>query len=123
MAQWTVGRAVYLNIVALEVNVLNCRISRASSGHDVAVPQRGTASTMNLGQRPAEASSGSVTPDRRTVGLEVSSIDGVTLSDGEGRENAREAAVRYAQAVPNVIINCAPELVICSSLDGVATAL
>ena len=32
-----------------------------------------------------EASSRPVTPDRRKVGLEVSSIEGVTLSDGEGR--------------------------------------
>jgi hypothetical protein len=42
-------------------------------------------------QRPTEASSRPVTPDRRKVGLEVSSIDAVTLSDGEGRENARGA--------------------------------
>jgi hypothetical protein len=61
-------------------------------GHDVAVPRRGAASMKNLSQRPTEASSGSVTPDRRTAGLEVSLIDGVTLSDGEGRENARGAA-------------------------------
>jgi len=54
-------------------------------GHDVAVPRRGTASTKNLSQRPTEASSRPVTPDRRKVGLDVSSIDGVTLSDGEGR--------------------------------------
>jgi len=46
----------------------------------------------NLGQRPAEASSRPVTPDRRKAGLEVSSIDRVTLSDREGRENAHTAA-------------------------------
>ena len=46
----------------------------------------------NLSQRPTEASSGPVAPDRRKVGLEVSSIDAVTLSDREGRENARGAA-------------------------------
>ena len=56
-------------------------------GHDVAVP-RGTASMRNLSQRPTEASSRPVTPDRRKVGLEVSSIDSVTLSDRESRENA-----------------------------------
>jgi hypothetical protein len=37
----------------------------------------------NLSQRLTEASSRPVTPDRRKVGLEVSSIDIVTLSDGE----------------------------------------
>jgi len=37
----------------------------------------------NLSQRPTEASSRPVTPDRRKVGLEVSSIDSVTLSEGE----------------------------------------
>jgi len=47
---------------------------------------------QNLGQRPAEASSRSVTPDRRKAGLEVSPVDAVTVSDGEGRENARGAA-------------------------------
>jgi hypothetical protein len=47
----------------------------------------------NLSQRPTEASSRPVTPDRRKVGLEVSSIDAVTLSDREGRGNARGAAV------------------------------
>jgi len=31
MAQWTVSQAVYLYIAALEVNVLNCRVSRACS--------------------------------------------------------------------------------------------
>jgi len=49
----------------------------------------------NLSQRPTEASSRPVTPDRRKVGLEVSSIDSVTLSDGESRENAHTPAVRY----------------------------
>ena len=48
---------------------------------------------QNLGQRRAEASSRSVTPDRRKAGLEVSPVDAVTLSDGVGRENARGAAV------------------------------
>jgi hypothetical protein len=60
-------------------------------GHDVAVP-RGTASMRNLSQRPTEASGRPVTPDRRKVGLEVSSIDSVTLSDGESRENAHTPA-------------------------------
>ena len=46
----------------------------------------------NLSQRHTEASSRPVTPDRRKAGLEVGSIDGVTLSDGEGRENAPGAA-------------------------------
>jgi len=50
----------------------------------------------NLSQRPTEASSRPVTPDRRKVGLEVSSIDSVTLSDGESRENAHTPAVMYA---------------------------
>ena len=54
---------------------------------------------QNLGQRPAEASSRSVTPDRRKAGLEVSPVDAVTLSDGEGRENARGAAVRGGYTV------------------------
>jgi hypothetical protein len=48
----------------------------------------------NLSKRPTEASSRPVTPDRRKVGLEVSSIDSVTLSDGEGRENAHTPADR-----------------------------
>jgi hypothetical protein len=61
-------------------------------GHDVAMPRRGTASTKNLSQRPMEASSRPVTPDRMKVGLEVSPVDAVTLSDVEGRENARGAA-------------------------------
>ena len=43
----------------------------------------------------AEASSRLVTPDRRKAGLEVSPVDAVTLSDGEGRENARGAADLY----------------------------
>jgi hypothetical protein len=30
MAQWTISLAVYLYIVAFEVNVLNCRMARAS---------------------------------------------------------------------------------------------
>jgi hypothetical protein len=59
-----------------------CRIPRASSG--MMWPCRaGTASMRNLSQRPTEASSRPVTPDRRKVGLEVSSIDSVTLSEGE----------------------------------------
>jgi [ribosomal protein S5]-alanine N-acetyltransferase len=46
--------------------------------------------TKTLGQRPMEASSRLVTQDRRKVGLEVSSIDGVTLSDGRfGRTRAQ----------------------------------
>ena len=52
---------------------------------------------QNLGQRRAEASSRSVTPDRRKAGLEVSPIDGVTLSDREGRENAHSAALLLAE--------------------------
>jgi hypothetical protein len=47
----------------------------------------------NLSQRPTEASSKQVAPDRGKVGLEVSSIHGVTLGDGEGLENAHSAAV------------------------------
>jgi hypothetical protein len=58
-------------------------------GRDVAVPRRGAASTKNLSQRPTEASADQSRPDRREVGLEVSSIDGVTLSDGEGRGRRR----------------------------------
>jgi hypothetical protein len=46
-----------------------------------AVPRRDTASAKNLSQRPTEASSRPVTPDRRKADLEVSSIDGVTLRD------------------------------------------
>ena len=46
----------------------------------------------NLSQRPTEASSRLVTPDRRKVSLEVSSIDAVTLSDRAGQENAHSAA-------------------------------
>jgi hypothetical protein len=53
----------------------------------------GTASTKNLSQRPTEASSRPVTPDCRKVGLEVSSTDDVTLSDGKVGENARRPAV------------------------------
>ena len=56
------------------------------------MPRLGTALRKNLSQRPTEASSRPVTPDRRKVGLAVSSIDGVTLSDGEGLENAHTAA-------------------------------
>jgi len=58
-----------------------------------AVPRRDTASAKNLSQRPTEASSRPVTPDRKKVGLEVSPVDGVTLSDGEGRDNAHTSAV------------------------------
>ena len=54
-------------------------------GRDVAVPRPSTASMKNLSQRPTEASSRPLRPDQGKVGLEVSSIDGVTLSDGEGR--------------------------------------
>jgi len=54
---------------------------------------------QNLGQRRAEASSRSVTSDRRKAGLEVSPVDAVPLSDGEGRENARGAAVLRALLV------------------------
>jgi hypothetical protein len=36
----------------------------------------------NVSQRPTQASSRPVTPDRRRVGLEVSSIDAITLSYG-----------------------------------------
>jgi hypothetical protein len=46
----------------------------------------------NLSQRPTEVSSRPVTPDRRKVGLEVSSVDGMTLSEGVGRENAHTVA-------------------------------
>jgi len=63
-------------------------------GNVVGVPRWGTASTKNLSQRPTEASSRLVTPDRRKVGLEVSSIDGVTLSDG------RVGMARHAVTVP-----------------------
>ena len=82
---------VFLCNGARGVNVRICMIAR-QLGHDVAVPWRGTVSMKNLGQRAAEASSGSVTPGRRKVGLEVSPVDAVTLSDGEGRENAHGAA-------------------------------
>ena len=44
---------------------------------------------QNLSQRPTEVSTRPVTPDRRNVDLEVSSIDAVTLSDREvGRTRA-----------------------------------
>jgi hypothetical protein len=56
----------------------------------------------NLSQRPTEASSRPVTPDRRKVGLEVSSIDSVTLSDGESRENAHTPAVMRGREVLGV---------------------
>jgi tRNA-Thr(GGU) m(6)t(6)A37 methyltransferase TsaA len=46
----------------------------------------------NLSQRPTETSSKPVAPDPRKAGLEVSSIHGVTLSDGEGLENAHTGA-------------------------------
>lgn len=72
-------------------------------GHDVAVP-RGTASMRNLSQRPTEASSRPVTPDRRKVGLEVSSIDSVTLSDGESKENAHTPAVLFDSRVVAPVI-------------------
>ena len=62
-------------------------------GHDAAVPRQATASTKNLSQRPTEASSRLVTPDRRKADLEVSSIDGLKLSDGKVAENAHTAAV------------------------------
>jgi len=62
-------------------------------GHDVALPQRRTC----LAEEPQPATHGglqhTVTPNRRKVGLKVSPIDTVTLSDGEDRENARGAAV------------------------------
>jgi hypothetical protein len=61
-------------------------------GHDVDLLRRGTDSMKNLSQRPTEASSKQVAPDRGKVGLEVSSIHGVTLGDGEGLENAHSAA-------------------------------
>ena len=58
----------------------------------------------NLSQRPTEASSRPVTPDRRKVGLEVSSIDSVTLSDGESKENAHTPAVLFDSRVVAPVI-------------------
>jgi hypothetical protein len=79
-------------------------------GHDVAMP-RGTASMRNLSQRPTEASSRPVTPDRRKVGLEVSSIDSVTLSDGESRENAHTPADMVPDSAPSVSRQCRTRMV------------
>ena len=62
-------------------------------GHDVAVPRRGTASMKKLSQRPTEVPSRLVTPDRRKVGLVVSSIDGC-------RDAERPGKVRRTRTVP-----------------------
>jgi hypothetical protein len=108
----TVGRAGFLYITAYVENSLFCRISRANSG--MMWPCRGgTASMRNLSQRPTEASSRPVTPDQREAGLEVSSIDGVTLSDGEGRENAHTPAAMGASGYPVLGQLWRPERLIC----------
>jgi hypothetical protein len=106
------------------VNIRICRISRASSG--MMWPCRGgTASMRNLSQRPTEASSRPVTPDRRKVGLEVSSIDSVTLSDGDSRENAHTPADLHSSRDRLVAANRARERsVLCaiSERHGALTA-
>ena len=66
----------------------------------------------NLSQRPTEASSRPVRLDRGKVGLKVSSIDAVTLSDGEGRENARGASVMARCPFARMILGRCSELVI-----------
>ena len=78
--------------------------------HDVAVPQRVSRRRRNLGHSSTEASSRPVTPNRPNVGLEVSLIDGVTLSDGEGRENAHTAADMVGCSTVRMTAPARPEL-------------
>jgi len=72
----------------------------------------------NLSQRATEASSRPVTPDRRKASLKVSLIDAVTLSDGEGRENARGAADRVVFWSP-----CAADLRRAEWIIGVSAGI
>jgi hypothetical protein len=58
----------------------------------------------NLRQLLAEASSRPVTPERREVGLEVSSIDGVTPSGGDGR-GERAQCRRYVRSLDGVQVD------------------
>jgi hypothetical protein len=76
------------------------------------VPRQGTASAKNLSQRPTEAPSRPVTPDWRKADLEVSSIDGLMLSDGKVAENAHTAADLIAFSASAWISRLGPELAI-----------
>jgi len=51
--------------------------------HDVVVPRAGCRIDGDLGQRPTEASSGPVTPNRPEVGARDYADVGITLSDGK----------------------------------------
>jgi hypothetical protein len=54
----------------------------------------------NLSQRHTEASSRPVTPARRKVGLEVSSIDAVTLATGKVGRTRAEPPIWASCAMP-----------------------
>ncbi len=60
--------------------------------HDVVVPRAGCRIDRDLGQRPTEASSGPVTPNRPEIGARDYADVGITLSDGKLEESARRAA-------------------------------
>ena len=115
MAQWTVSRAVYLYIAALEVNVRICRIVRdvsaealvraftsrfrgdaapsASAAHRACSSRMGPCILLMLPQpgQDLEQRAVSLQPagDGLRAGPEVMPVSRVTLSDGHGRENAR----------------------------------
>jgi hypothetical protein len=69
-----------------------CRVPLTPGRHAAVVSKAGCRIHDHLGQRPAEASSGPVTPNRRDVAPQHADLD-ITLSDAEGRENVHRAAV------------------------------
>ena len=82
-----VACSVYLYIVTFGANVRICRISRVSSSM-MCLAVAGCCLEKNLDQRPMCLQQTSPSGPKSKAGLEVP-IDGVTLSDGHCRENAR----------------------------------